>query len=331
MRIDLLLDSRSYGGIETHVYQLAKSLLDHNHNVTVVFFNDYGDHPLKHKLKASKIPFYYLNTSLLMSIKAIADRKPDLLHTHGYKAGFMGRIAAKINRIACCSSFHAGEKTQGRLAFYSWLDRHSAYLANQTIAVSQDIAKTLPSGTQVLNNFVEVPPSFYPGQQIAFVGRLSHEKGVDRFIKASSQLTQNVHIYGEGPMRRECELTAGKNVYFHGQSNMAKHWQNIGLLVMPSRAEGLPLAALEAMSHGIPVIATRVGELPTLIDHEKNGWLITEKTSDIANTIQHWHNLNQQQRTLMGTTARSSIAQGYSSDAMLPQFLGCYHKAMGEY
>lgn len=72
------------------------------------------------------------------------------------------------------------------------------------------------------------------------------------------------HFVGDGPLRSDCEallnrLVAAGDVVFHGEINDARPLiSELDLLLMTSRAEGLPLTALEAMSFGVPVVATNV-------------------------------------------------------------------------
>ena len=333
MRIDLLLDSRQFGGIEAHVGELAKALTTAGHTVTVIFICDYGTHPLKTTLAQQNLPFICLNGNAASVIKTLGARRPDALHTHGYKAGILGRLAAQLGGFGCCSSYHAGEPGRGRVALYNWVDRMTACTANQIIAVSQKIAAQLPPQTRVLNNFVDAQQPISQGLRIAYVGRLSEEKGPDRFIAAAKQLpTQQWHVYGDGPLRNTLEVSASHNVTFHGSQAMHEHWQHIGLVVMPSRFEGLPLAALEAMARGIPVLASAVGDLPRLIQHNSNGWLIHANTeAAIANTIacnvRQWCALTQQRRNHIQQQAKNTVQAHYSADAVIPQFIHCYQQA----
>jgi hypothetical protein len=118
-------------------------------------------------------------------------------------------------------------------------------------------------------------------------------------------------------------------LFFHGQqSNMDQRWQNIGLLLMPSRFEGMPMAALEAMARGIPVLAFAVGGLPTLIEHGRNGWLVPAgNTEAFAAYIRTWQSLTSAQRQAMGHAARRTVDMNFSREAVIPQYLNLYQSA----
>ncbi len=100
-----------------------------------------------------------------------------------------------------------------------------------------------------------------------------------RSLPIFCQLSQNMpkvdfHLYGDGPMREDLQKYSDF-VHFHGyEKNVINIWQKATLLCITSRDEGLPLVALEAMSHGVPVISYAVGGLPSLIQNEYNGFLI---------------------------------------------------------
>ncbi len=101
-----------------------------------------------------------------------------------------------------------------------------------------------------MNNFVSIANQHCRYKQIAFVGRLSHEKGADRFIDIARHIPDiEFSIYGDGPEKPRLIENAPANVIFHGhQNDMDAVWCNISALVISSRYEGLPMAALEAMA-----------------------------------------------------------------------------------
>lgn len=327
----LLLDSSNNGGIESHVLQLAEGIQQHDAKVSVVFLSDYGRHPMHQALQNRGIHYFILDGSFSGLYRALKQHRPRVIHTHGYKAGIYGRCSARLTGIASISTYHAGEIASGKLAVYDFIDRISANLAKKVFAVSPQIAARLPGKAQVFNNFVNnTGIELACGDQIAFVGRASKEKGPDYFLGLAQQLPQlQFHLYGDGPELvnlRKCSLP---NLHLHGQQDdMHNVWANIGLLVMPSRFEGLPMAALEAMARGIPVVAFNVGGLHRLIQPQVNGWLVEPgDIEQLAMQISVWHDSDEQQKKTWQGACTATIATHFSSDVAIPKLLDCYQQA----
>jgi len=165
------------------------------------------------------------------------------------------------------------------------------------------------------------------GKQVAFVGRLSHEKGPDIYLRLARCFPEEpFHIYGSGLLEEELQRDAPDNVYFHGQQNdMSSVWQDIGLLVMPSRFEGLPMAALEAMGRGIPVMAFNVGALSSLISHNHNGWIIEPvKLTELSYQFQGWLEMDKSKQDYFKVEARQTILNRFSADVAIPPLIRSY-------
>lgn len=326
----LLLDSRNSGGIESHTLQLADGLYKYGENVTVIFLTNYGQHPLRISLQQLGIKTIDLDGRLSTLNNIIREKRPSVIHTHGYKAGILGRIAAMISSIPVVSTYHAGEISSGKMALYDWLDRQSSRLASMVFAVSPQIAKRLPVDARVVDNFVAASElNISRGDEIAFVGRLSTEKGADYFIDLAHRLPNTrFHVYGDGPQSDQLKEYARSNVYFHGQQDdMTTTWQRVSLLVMPSRHEGLPMAALEAMARGIPVLSSNVGALDKLIDSGNNGWLVTPGNIDALECyVQQWLTMNAEQKHQFKVAAREKILQRFSTDIVIPELISSYRE-----
>ncbi len=328
----LLLDSRDQGGIESHVLQLSAGLEKSGRRPRVLFWADYGGHPLRTALDQAGLVHETVAGGFRGLVRMLATRRPTVLHTHGYKAGILGRLAARLAGRPVASTFHAGEPGSGKLRFYIMLDRLTARLGRR-IAVSAEIADTLPAPATLIANFVELPDADRlagPHDRVGFVGRLSHEKGPDLFCELAARLPgQAFTLYGDGPMRAELEARYGGAVTFRGRVvPMAPHWADVGLLVMSSRHEGLPLAALEAMAHGVPVAAFAVGGLPDLILPGRTGFLAP--AGDLAALtagIGTWAALPAEARARMGEAARATIAQRFSVARGVEALLAEYRAA----
>lgn len=323
----ILLDSQGVGGIESHVINLAKGLIDSGYPAKIVFLKRYGDHPLTSLIESLGIPLTFLPGGFKALFAALNDR-PRLLHTHGYKAGILGRLAAKTKAIPVVSTYHAGEPGQGKVRLYDTIDRWTALLA-PAIAVSDAIAQRIPVATTQFKNFVSVPDDAINSDSdaVGFVGRFSIEKGADRFCAFANQCSSQPFIaFGDGPMLAPLSAQYADQVAFMGAvPNMTPHWSRLGVLCMPSRHEGLPMAALEAMARGIPVIASSVGALPQLIVHKKNGWLVNvDDDAGFVTAINEWLDLPDNQKSEVRYNARATIQESYSPNAIVPQIVGFY-------
>ena len=306
-----LVDSSTVGGIESHVAALTLALRERGRAAKVVLLQRHGDNPWISQLSAKGLPFDILPGGFGLLRAALRQDRPSILHTHGYKAGIMGRMAGMLTGIPVVSTFHAGERGAFPVSLYQAVDGLTSCLSTR-IAVDQGIAAKLPFKAEVIRNFITLPArgvrstlQAEAGSKriVGFVGRLSHEKGPDLFCKIAERAGEDVefHIFGDGPMRSELESRYGGRVRFCGlQADMESIWPRIGLLLMPSRAEGMPMAALEALAHGIPVAAARVGALPALLQDGGAGWLFDAgDVAEGAKAVAAWTALAQNERDRM--------------------------------
>jgi len=329
----LLVDSSNFGGIESHLIQFSESCIDKGINARIIFMQDYPGHPLYDELKKRQIPFNTCRgvTDLANQLK---HRRPAIIHTHGYKAGIVGRVLGKLLNIACVSTFHAGEKPKGKVFLYDWLDRKLAPLADKVFTVSPQVSARINCKNYQMNNFIRsTKMAVSRGHQIAFVGRLSHEKGPDTFVQLSTLHTNhNFHIYGDGPMRDVITDNHLENVVHHGaKKSMDNSWKDIGILLITSRFEGLPMTAIEAMSRGIPVIAFDQGALSQLIQSGTNGWIVPAgDITGLSETLTHWLAMNDLDRQRIKSQARLTIQENYTSDTVIPQYLSAYNSCLGK-
>lgn len=332
LRIWLVIDSKNIGGIESHILQLAKGLTRLQHDINVIFLRRYHkQHPLIHLLNHAHINYQFLSGSIRSLLQLTLKNPPNVIHSHGYKAAIYCRLIRlcllfSSLQIRFINTFHAGEIPTGKVKLYDAIDRWSAYLNHANLVVSDDIKQRIPFKTEIINNFINTERlTVSHGQQIAFVGRLSDEKAPDRFVDLARCLPQfNFHIYGNGPLEATLRQQATPNLLFHGQQqSMDNIWQHIGLLVICSHYEGLPMVALEAMGRGIPVIATPVGNIHQLIQSNINGW-ITEPHQLVA-AITHWSQLSQPHRSQIQKQAQHMIEQHYSSRVVIPRLLDIYN------
>ena len=329
--IVILLDSSQLGGIESHVYHLARALNKQGWSAEIWFYKKHSQqHPLTPRLEHEKLSYRYLAGTFRDVYTQIKITRPRLIHTHGYKAGIVGRMVGKLLKVPLVSTFHNGDPGEGIVRFYTWLDRLTA-VVSENIAVSDEIAERFRKKPVQINNFINLSGRHMrSASDIAFVGRLSHEKGPDQFLQLAKHIPeQNFRIYGSGPMESMLKELPAPNIQFMGQvSGMNDQWQYVDLLCITSRHEGLPMVALEAMANGVPVISFALGALPDLIEQGVNGWIAPRgNIQEMSKLVQLWFSLPASVKSEIRNACHQTVANSYSYKAVLPQILAVYAKA----
>jgi len=188
----------------------------------------------------------------------------------------------------------------------------------------------------VVPNMVGLPASpvdASKGEYVAFAGRLSSEKGVDTLVAAARLLPHvPVRIAGEGPLRESLARTAPPNVSFTGHLDkqaLASFYARARVCVVPSIwHEAFGLVAAEAMAIGLPVVASRMGALPEIVDEGSTGHLFTPGApDDLAAALERlW--LNPQGCREMGIAGREKVRREYTKDVYYSRLMRAYEHVL---
>lgn len=284
-----IIDSRNFGGIETHILELCLLLKNKNIKNKVIFISKYKNNELRNKLLEEEIE--YEEETILKNIEKYPNA---IFHSHGYKANIYNKIIKLKHKQKTICSYHSGEKQRGKLYIYELFDKKTAFLSDKTIAISHLIKKQLNSKkTKVVYNFIFKEPNFKNNTKIlnfSFVGRLSIEKNPKDFIRIANENKEkklNFNIFGDGKLKKI--IKNEDNIKNYGYTkDQEKIWNNTDVLLITSNYEGLPYILIEALSHGLIVVSYKVGEIPNIIKNKENGFLANnlEEMNDIIEKIQ---------------------------------------------
>jgi glycosyltransferase involved in cell wall biosynthesis len=219
-------------------------------------------------------------------------------------------------------------------ALGTWSSKVDRYIALNDFCREQFIVGGLPrERICVKPNFVDVPP---PGQAerrgFLFVGRLSKEKGVGTLAAASARLTasERVAVIGQGPESGLFDGVAGVELLGARDGNgVLDSMTKAAALIIPSIwYENFPRTLVESFACGLPVIASRLGALETLIDDGVNGLLFTAGDEVDLAAKMNWAAANPQAMAAMGREARRKYERLWTGDRNYDQLLGIYREAI---
>ncbi len=174
------------------------------------------------------------------------------------------------------------------------------------------------------------------GALIAYCGRCEEGKGVYELLQATASLVPllpevRLELAGEGELdrveRRASELGIRAHVHLPGWIDAARRdalLARASVFVLPSHAEGLPVALLEAMAAGCPVVATRVGGIPDLVTDGVDGLLVPPRDPEaLANAIRRVLTDPTLARHL-GSNARATVATHFSPERAMERLENVY-------
>lgn len=285
----------------------------------------------------------------------------DLVHTHDRRAGLFGRLAGRLRGARVLHTLHGmpeeiaakvgrpdapvpPDVSRGRIA---WLEqgylRIEAGLTHlgHVVAPSQAMANfmlahgfsprllhVIPYGIELSD---EAPAPEHDGALVAGVAaNLEYWKGVDVLIEAArlAEKQARLEIYGVGALGDALERQAresGVDAHFHGfVHDIRPRLAGLDVLVQPSRADNLPLAILEAMACGRPVLGTRVGGIPELVLDGETGLVVDpEDPGAMARALDVLAGSAELRREL-GSKARERAADHFSADGIARRTVSLY-------
>ncbi len=291
-----------------------------------------------------------LDRSVPAALRALAPRLcADIVHAHGYKADLYCWAAFRKTAVPLVSTCHTWYDNDLAVRLYGSLDRAALRAFDGVVAVSEEVRERLLSAgvhaakVRVISNGIDLRP--FSGRRsversagplrVGLVGRLAPEKGCDLFVRAAAQVLAHlpeVHflIAGDGSERERlegliAELGLGKKVTLAGRCDDMPAWyQSLDLLVSSSRQEGLPIALLEAMASALPIVATKAGEVRTLVVDDVTGKLV--EVGDVPGLAEAILELlrNSSLRRSLGAAGRERVASRYSAKQMTAEYLSFY-------
>ncbi|MFA5928755.1 MAG: glycosyltransferase family 4 protein [Candidatus Margulisiibacteriota bacterium] len=188
---------------------------------------------------------------------------------------------------------------------------------------------------QMVPNGIELPAAgIVPLKQdtnfkhIAFLGRLSYEKGPDIFLAIANSLKNQplkFHVIAEGPMLYSLIEYVKKHelldqVVFHGHvDNVLPILAGMDALLVTSRTEGLPYSALEAMSCNVPVLSLNVGGMPYLLQEGRNG-VLCKDTAEMVTAINRHIVNDSNELAVLAKNARDFVEHELSLEKMAERY-----------
>lgn len=221
---------------------------------------------------------------------------PALLHVHGYKALAYG-LGARRRGLPVVATDHGRTAHAARVRIYEAVATRLYGAVERVVAVSEAGRRALvelgvpPQRVVVVPNLLAEEWPAPPGRKrrregqlsLLALGRLSPEKGLDVLLQALTRpeaAKATLVVVGDGPVRDALERAAdaaalSSRVRFAGfQGDVAPFLAAADALVMPSYREGMPMALIEAVVTGVPVVASAVGGVPELVADGVNGRLV---------------------------------------------------------
>ncbi len=366
MKILYLITKSEIGGAQIHLAHLLKYFSKENELALVSAPFGFLENEAQ-KFNAKFYPNPYFSNSLnpfnlyrsaKLIRKAIKDFQPDIIHCHSSMAGILGRLIVR-NKIPTIYTAHGfafnpdaslwrriigvmGEKAVSR--YTSKIICVSDF--DKGLALKYKIAKA--SKLAVVHNGVEIGPFELKKEsgdlvEILSIGRLAYPKRPDLIIKAFAKLPIELRqksylkIVGSGPYFSELQklidnLDIKESISLVGEvdhSRIGNFLSKADIFILITKHEGLPLTILEAMSKGLPIIASKVGGVPEEVNNECGILIDKNEVKEIKNALALLIS-DEAKRREMGLLSRKRAEQFFSLEKFFIETAKIYKEILNQ-
>lgn len=356
-------------GIGYYVYNLSRTLMRRGHAVTVVTRGGLATETDSFEgIRIIRAPFFpvypfhvHLHGFFVNRILKAHESDFDIVHIHTPLS------PAVDTPLPVVSTVHTSVKEDARhievvdaKSFCTKLLTKyvSAPVVAKTIAISECVTtvansvareldehyaydRALVVGNGVDENLLEPGPATSAEKYILFIGRLSYRKGLFDLLECAKTVCRRYDVrfilVGKGELEQKIRAIIEKEglqdrvilMGHQSREELVKLYQRATIFVLPSHYEGLPTVLLEAMSCGLPVVATNVSGCPDVVSDGENGFLIPAKSPEMM--VEAISRLldDEALRNALGKNARKTIEEHNTWDRIAGKIEACYQTSLG--
>jgi glycosyltransferase involved in cell wall biosynthesis len=365
MRVLHIISSGGMYGAEAVILNLSRTLNDGRHRSMLGVFSNVSNPNLQlHEIALEEGIESHLiscdgqiDRTAIANIRELAARTgTDVVHAHGFKADIYVYLALGGTKTPFVSTCHTWYDNNLVVSLYGVADRFVLRKFARVVAVSDEVRRRLlkagvhGDAIRLIRNGIDLRPfdNATPSLRdstsesaliVGLIGRLSIEKGIDIFLRAAARVlvefpSARFVVVGEGPDKDKLEqlvdqLNIRGSVSMLGRrSDMPSVYASLDVMVSSSRQEGLPIAMLEGMASGLPLVATAVGEVPTVVVDGQTGLLVPAEdvdslTEGILSLLR-----DPEMRVRLGAAAKQRVEDEYSAARMTADYLRVYADAI---
>lgn len=291
----------------------------------------------------------FLGAEFRAAVRARRSYQPDIIHAHWwFPNGLVGTWLSRLSNTPLVTTLHgtdvriARSVSMSRPAF-----RHVLQNSIVTTAVSRWLAHEAQSLVSAPAPMVAPMPVavelFSPGgarkkNALLFVGRMTKQKGIDILLQALAKLPAGIELdlVGDGPERAPMEAYARElgvqdRVRWQGtqsQKKLVEFYRSASALVVPSADEGLGLVAVEAMLCETPVVAFESGGLPDVVQHDRTGFLVSERSPDVLATAIEQLLARDDRGAALGAAGRMRALATFAPESVARRYADIYKNAI---
>ena len=352
-RILCLIENIGPSGAERQITNLAVLLRKQGYEVEVAYYvkkEFYLPFLLENGVKSCYLPEAANPRKRFFALKKhIKKTQSDTVISYSASPSMitcaMKAFGAKFNLVVSerntTQQLNRNEKL--RLFLYRWADHIVPNSQSQGAFIDKHFPN-LSSKVKVITNFVDTD-KFVPADttdskheeiNIICVGRLAAQKNIPRFIDAVDRLkNKGLHFrvdwYGQdfkNDYSEKCYALVKEKglenvLFFHSQtSEVIQKYQESDVLCLPSLYEGFPNVLCEAMCCGLPVVCSRVSDVPQIMEDGVNGFIFDPlSVDDMVEKLEKMITLSEEERRKMAIRSREIAVNKFSSDVFISKYL----------